>query len=841
MTSNRTVALAGMSAFIVLWCLSAAHFTVAPRITDEVDRTGLSAIEQAVQADHPVRSVVIVAAFDFSKKTDPSIRISYALHVQKSDPLAAVLERGGAQAVRTRLSEDVSGPIYPSELVSQDYSVVDVVSAGAGVDASWSDSVKLLSDVRPAVLSWSVGSGNPDSADTFDLTVDGGAGRIVGVKNGPSPASRDAHAVRFTGTSYVMGRGSTGTGYVAVAAPGASVAAIGPDVFSPDRERAHRAPDVVFSLIRACGAILLGLLPVLILYGRRSGTTAPPRTRVAVVTVFSSALGAVALVGQSGGNGVPNPWASVASAAVVAIVMATGARRTAQASQAWSVCVPVLTPLALGCLLAAFARQSADARAANHLVEAILVAGVGLGSLLAVAALFGAAARRVTAVLSTMVLLVVLQLAVPWVGGFGNTSAVGTWLLLAAIPGAMFALALAAASWFAVEPVAGSRRRLAAWFLLIPAAAVPLPGIVVAGVAQQYGDFSYSVDVIAPAFVVAAVFAVTVLRRAGRSPEAVADRHTVTAATALVAISATGLGWLPLSWLGLIGLMAAGAVRFLLPDERAADAVALASIGENRHTDFIRTLRQHRTLAAAEAMFYRDSAGKLASGKLSISDYSQRGAMFAGQAALRPNARHLERVLGSIVGQTPWESGLAGCAAGTVIGAPIAVATFLQSGQTLTSVFIQQSLAWIAIAFLHLSRWSIYGLIFGYFFPRLRGANAYTKAVRFSALLIPVEVAMAWPSLLPNSRLLGLGLAIGEAIAFALLLATTWEIRTARRSGVNWGTLRDLKSLRTLAAPIGAVAIAAVTALAAAFATVEAPLLVTPSPPAVTSPTAPGK
>jgi hypothetical protein len=208
--------------------------------------------------------------------------------------------------------------------------------------------------------------------------------------------------------------------------------------------------------------------------------------------------------------------------------------------------------------------------------------------------------------------------------------------------------------------------------------------------------------------------------------------------------------------------------------------------------------------------------------------------MFAQQTVYKgPKERDKERVFGSLAGQAPWKSGKAGFVCGAVLGLPIAVAAAAQDPRTTAQMFGSLSLAGAAVTLLHLARWSVYGLVFGYFYPRLRGKSAYRKAGWFAVVMVPLEMFAAWPTLLPHTRALGLLLAGAQTAAFAMLLAVVWEIRTARLADMGWNSVRDLRSLRAIAPPVVAVLVAVTTALVASGAPI---LLKPPSAQAVTPP-----
>lgn len=216
-----------------------------------------------------------------------------------------------------------------------------------------------------------------------------------------------------------------------------------------------------------------------------------------------------------------------------------------------------------------------------------------------------------------------------------------------------------------------------------------------------------------------------------------------------------------------------------------------------------------------------------------MDEYLQVSNRLRHESAQAGDPRHVELALGTFTGESPWSSAVAGLALGALVGLPLMLVTLVRAAASTWSAEQAGSIAALGLIIVHAARWAVFGLVYGYFYPRLRGRSAFPKAAWFTAAMLPVELVVAWLSNNGTADLSALGIATIQLCAFAAVLALAWETRQARRAGVGWGGIRDLRSLRTLAAPVGAVVLAAVTAAATTFASTEVPTWVAPQQSAV--------
>jgi hypothetical protein len=137
-------------------------------------------------------------------------------------------------------------------------------------------------------------------------------------------------------------------------------------------------------------------------------------------------------------------------------------------------------------------------------------------------------------------------------------------------------------------------------------------------------------------------------------------------------------------------------------------------------------------------------------------------------------------------------------------------------------------------------RWAGYGLLFGYFFPLLRGRTGLSKSISFFA-------AAAAPSIIgtltsPGQQWHSAALLSVQLLIFALTMGLLADLAVLRKNGLTASRLVDLHSLWTVSAWASSVAVAIGTGIATIIVAGLQPFVigvVTPSPasnpPAATS------
>jgi hypothetical protein len=409
------------------------------------------------------------------------------------------------------------------------------------------------------------------------------------------------------------------------------------------------------------------------------------------------------------------------------------------------------------------------------------------------------------------------------------------WLADDAWPGVAVTASMVAIASASVG-ASGRSPRADRWIIVV----VSLAGMPLLGVASN--GYLYWADAnqatVAAALFVAAAAGISVMAKAGGAASGVVDARARIGAIAVLAVTCSGFDWISPSWAGFCSTLTIIAGFVLLPRSRTQWARILATVGQREHLRHVLRLQQARTKAAVDRRYHYDSAAAIADEKLTMADYEGKSARLRLESAKAADPRRTELALGTLAGSDPWHSGLAGLSLGTIIGLPLMVATVARSAESTWSAFQAGSVLALALIVLHVARWSAYGLVYGYFYPMLRGRTAFAKSAWFAAVLLVPELTVPWVTHTPSSVVRNLGIDTVQLFAFAAVLALAWEFRQARRAGVSWDGVRDLRSLRALAAPAGAILLALVTAAATTLANEEIPTWVAPSQ-TQTAPTAP--
>ncbi|MFD0473158.1 hypothetical protein ACFQ0B_36535 [Nonomuraea thailandensis] len=334
----------------------------------------------------------------------------------------------------------------------------------------------------------------------------------------------------------------------------------------------------------------------------------------------------------------------------------------------------------------------------------------------------------------------------------------------------------------------------------------------------------------------ALVMLVVRVRRLGQGPAGLTEPaafHTAMFFLLLMRVQAGG----PAS--GLLVLLVWAGVFVLLPPPRAE---LLRPVQPEEHRLLVRDLIKRRSARAALTALLRDPGEG--------DDFEQRRQALEQAGDERDGPLDPDLALTTLAGRTPWQNGLASLGVGAVLSLPYSVVRIAESvrGQ-------QSSATELAAAVLALLSLPVLSMVFGYFYPRVRGTHPIAKSLAFflTALLVELPtygytlvMATIAQSDLPvlelpttDEALVGVLVAVGNIAVVSIGLGLWWEWRLMWLAGEPWGRIRDVRTLRALAAPLAAVAIAiATTAATALVSNVIAPL---PSGPAVESSPAPSR
>ncbi|WP_214104507.1 carbohydrate-binding protein [Acrocarpospora catenulata] len=307
------------------------------------------------------------------------------------------------------------------------------------------------------------------------------------------------------------------------------------------------------------------------------------------------------------------------------------------------------------------------------------------------------------------------------------------------------------------------------------------------------------------------------LRRLGQRSTAVASSET----RASVAFVAVALHLYPASFdtIGIAALVALAAVWWLLSGTASRRSAEFATITAEAHAAVVGASLRRRFMRLALRHLYRTGRARLGTGDMTVAAFEeQRTALeraIAAEASDQAGTVHPDLAFATSGGRTPWQNGVAGFLVAFAVTVPITL--------VYKQPFSAQSepVAYL-IAVRTIFGLPLFGLIYGYFYPRIRGDSPLSKAAHVLVATLAIEVAALLPRFVgpepPGDKLRLLAIVLAEVTLLALTLGLFWEWRLMRIAREPWHRIRGLRSVRGLAAPLSALAIAAVTTIGAPFA-----------------------
>ncbi|MFG1945134.1 hypothetical protein [Nonomuraea sp. NPDC048826] len=265
----------------------------------------------------------------------------------------------------------------------------------------------------------------------------------------------------------------------------------------------------------------------------------------------------------------------------------------------------------------------------------------------------------------------------------------------------------------------------------------------------------------------------------------------------------------PLPMLSITALIAWATARWLLAHPHPS---VVEPTDQEEHRELIRAALHRRLLLASEQELYRAGRGRIGSGELSVEDFDrQRDTL---DAALRGHGSHPETAFATAAGCSPWHNGVYGFIVSLLLSLPFLVVFGVPYGVDLTS-FVFEARSVIALP--------AFGFLFGYFYPRIRGTQPMTKALNLMAAALATELsgylsALAEPDLGAMDKVQVVAIIVGKVALVSIGLGLYWEWRIMHLAGEPWARVRNVRSLRSLATPLLAIVIAAVTTAATSAA-----------------------
>jgi hypothetical protein len=492
----------------------------------------------------------------------------------------------------------------------------------------------------------------------------------------------------------------------------------------------------------------------------------------------------------------------------------------------------------------------------------VLIACVALAAVFALAA--GAASRpwRAGGFLNlrywVVPLIVVLAVAAPLTNDGGYVPVVIRWGALI-IAGAFLGMAVVRLTMSAAGPLRPATNRtphLLVGALITAVIAVPWGELGSNGVQIGWWDFlTYAnrIDGVLPLVLVVA--GVTALRRLGLIPSR--DETTLSAHRKLgiaawaVALSGsyTFGGYADLATAA--GLAAAAVAAWLLmprrqvhrasvvlsqTEQEAAVAVRRAvEIGVARRTlpGLAKTMREE--VAAGKADFTEAQEKVTALEERA----SASGTVVLAGPRQGPRVTDDELAFGAFISPQAWKRAQWGAGYAVIAGAlwvllGLAGASVPLSGEGYPELALASAVAPLVL------RWAGYGLLFGYFFPLLRGTTGLSKSISFFAAAAAPSIFGTLTS--PGQQWHSAALLGVQLLIFALTMGLLADLAVLRKNGFTASRLVDLHSLWTVSAWASTVAVAIGTGIATIILAGLQPFVIgviTPSPastpPAATS------
>ncbi|GIH21774.1 hypothetical protein Aph01nite_00840 [Acrocarpospora phusangensis] len=243
-------------------------------------------------------------------------------------------------------------------------------------------------------------------------------------------------------------------------------------------------------------------------------------------------------------------------------------------------------------------------------------------------------------------------------------------------------------------------------------------------------------------------------------------------------------------------------------------AIELAEVSPAEHRRLVRSALRLRLLRASEEDLFRTSGARLAGGEMTVSELDGKARELEEAIARREEGLDPDLAFATSGGRTPAANGLTAAAVALVLTLPLTITQGLEN----TGLSIQE---------MYNSRFLIalpaFGLVYGYFYPRIRGELPITKGLFLMVAALVTELSSYLPSLTDGStdladRLYVIAIVLGNTAILGLGLGLFWEWRLMRLAGEPWSRIRNVRNVRSLTAPLAAILIAAGTAAATSLA-----------------------
>ncbi|TMS00799.1 hypothetical protein [Nonomuraea basaltis] len=265
----------------------------------------------------------------------------------------------------------------------------------------------------------------------------------------------------------------------------------------------------------------------------------------------------------------------------------------------------------------------------------------------------------------------------------------------------------------------------------------------------------------------------------------------------------------PLPLLAITSIVAWATARWLLTGPHVA---IVEPVTQEQHRQLVRAAIHKRLLLVAEQELYRIGRSRLGAGDMSMADFDQRRTSLEG--ALRQHGRHPETAFATAAACTPWHNGVHAFTLSLLLSLPFTIVYGLPEGVDLTTFVFDGR---------YLITLPAFGFLFGYFYPRIRGTQPMTKALHLTAAALLTELSgylstLVEPDIGAPDKAQVVGIVVGQVMMVCIGLGLFWEWRIMHLADEPWARVRNLRSVRSLAAPTLALVLAAGTTAATSAA-----------------------
>ncbi|NJP98502.1 hypothetical protein HCN51_55335 [Nonomuraea sp. FMUSA5-5] len=265
----------------------------------------------------------------------------------------------------------------------------------------------------------------------------------------------------------------------------------------------------------------------------------------------------------------------------------------------------------------------------------------------------------------------------------------------------------------------------------------------------------------------------------------------------------------PLPLLAITSLVAWATAQWLLTGPRMAIP---EPVNLEEHRALIRAALHKRLLLVAEQELYRVGRARIGAGELTMADFDQQHN--ALESAMNRHGRHPETAFATSAGCSPWYNGIHAFTVSLLLSLPFALVYGWPEGVDLTSFIFDGR---------YLITLPAFGFLFGYFYPRIRGTQPMTKALHLTAAALLTELSgylstLAEPDIGAFDKTQVVAIVVGQVMMVCIGLGLFWEWRIMHLAGEPWARVRNLRSIRSLAAPTLALVLAAGTTAASSAA-----------------------